>query len=357
MPDFFMGVFNLSHAVTLWIPNLLNHLRVKEAKQALKTLTLPGLQTLLAKADRFAVKPQNFYEQASFLFHQPSCLPIAATKAGVEINDVNEKLFWLSVDPVQMVPDRDTLVLIPGNTLQISDDESKALITAFNQHFADDKVELIWASATRWYLSIKQPVDIQTTNIEKLAYQSVNDYYPKGNAAQYWRQLINETQMLFYTHPVNENRREQGWPEINSVWIWGEGKIDSSQVLNRNDAAIYSQNVYLSGMAKLTHSQLYAEPANYQAWLNQIQSANDLKINKHFISLNSISDNLETLQLEDWIILLKQLETDWFNPLLNAVKSGKIDSLLLDLGQESRSHIKPSNLRRFWRLKKSLSQG
>ncbi|WP_233993146.1 hypothetical protein [Thiomicrorhabdus sp. Milos-T2] len=346
----------MSHAVTLWIPDLLNHLRVKEAQSALKVLSLPGLQTLLAKADRFAVKPQNFYEQASFLFHQPSCLSIAATKAGVEIKDYDESLFWLSVDPVQMVPDRDTLVLIPGNTLQITDDESKSLITAFNEHFAEDKVELIWATATRWYLSIKQPVDIQTTYIEKLAYQSVNEHYPKGNASQYWRQLINETQMLFYTHPINEKRREKGWPEINSVWIWGEGKIDSSQVLRRTDAAIYSQNVYLSGMAKQTGSLSFSEPANYQAWLKQIQSNNDLKINKHFISLNSTSDDLDSLQLEDWITLLKQLEVDWFAPLLNAVKSGNIDSLLLDLGQTYRSHIKPSNLKRFWRLKKSLSQ-
>lgn len=349
----------MSQAVTLWIPGLLNALRVKEAQSSLKTLKLPGLQTLLAKADRFAVKPQSFYEQASFLYHQPSCLPIAATKACAELDGFDPNHFWLSVDPVQMIPDRDTLVLVPGENLQITEQESKALLQTFNAHFAEDKVELIWASSQHWYLSIVQPVDIQTTDIEKLAYQSVNEFYPKGNAGQYWRQLLNETQMLFYTHPVNDARREKGWPEINSIWVWGEGKIEAEKILIRSDASIHSNNAYLQGMATLSQSQYCGEPESHQAWLNQIErfsAEQNNEINKHFICLNSISDNLHNLQLEEWVSLLQQLEQNWFAPLVQALKSGDIESLLLDLGQEYRVHLKPSHLKRFWRFKKPLSR-
>ncbi|HHT00151.1 MAG TPA: hypothetical protein ENK73_04760, partial [Thiomicrospira sp.] len=60
----------MSHALTFWAPGLLDKLRVKEAKEALSTLKLPALQSIFAKSDRFAAKPQNFYQQASFLFHQ-----------------------------------------------------------------------------------------------------------------------------------------------------------------------------------------------------------------------------------------------------------------------------------------------
>lgn len=359
MPGFFIGIFwraQLAHAVTFWIPDLLNKLRVKEAELALKSLNLPGLQTILARSDRFAAKPQSFYQQASFLFHQKECLPIAATKASAELKDFDAKQFWLSVDPVQMIPDRDTLVLIPSEDLQISEEESKQLISTFNTHFAEDQVELIWARPNHWYLSIVQPVDIKTTSIDEVAYKSVNDYYPTGNAAQYWRQLLNETQMLFYSHPVNEARREKGWPEINSVWVWGEGKIDPDKITTRMDSAIWSNDTFMKGMGKLSQSQVGSSPLSYQAWLNRIEQSETPRINKHFICLDSIANELGNLQQEQWIELLKQLETDWFAPLIESVKQGTIDSLLVDFGQDYRCHLKQSHLRRFWRLKKSLSK-
>jgi hypothetical protein len=352
----YFGEFSLSHALTFWAPGLLDKLRVKEAKEALSTLKLPALQSILAKSDRFAAKPQNFYQQASFLFHQPECLPIAATQAKAELKTFNANHFWLSVDPVQMVADRDTLVLIPGKALQISKDESHQLIEAFNQHFAEDKVELIWASANHWYLSIVQSVDIKTTVIDKVAYQSVNDFYPTGNAAQYWRQLLNETQMLFYTHPVNEARRDKGWPEINSVWVWGEGKISPEKVKVRMDAAIYSNHPYLKGMAKLCQSQISPVPESYQAWLSGIDQSPTPRINKHLICLDNLSSRLDDLQMSEWVELLQQLEKDWFEPLMSAVKQGTIDSLLLDLGQEYHSHLTTAHMKRFWRFKKSLSK-
>ena len=63
---------------------------------------------------------------------------------------------------------------------------------------------------------------------------------------------------------------------------------------------------------------------------------------------------LDNLQIEEWIALLEQLERDWFAPLVLALKQGEIDSLLLDLGQETRVHLKLNHLKRFWRFKKKL---
>ena len=344
----------MAEAVTLWARGLLNALRVKEARESLAELSLPGLQTLLAKGDHFAVKPQNFHQQASYLFHQPECLPIAATKACIEVEGFDSSHFWLSVDPVQMIPDRDTLVLIPNRDLQITEDESKQLLNSFNAHFAEDGVKLIWAGANHWYLSIVQPVDIHTTPLERVAYQSVNVHYPTGNAAQYWRQLINETQMLFYTHPVNEVRRDKGWPEINSVWVWGEGKVDLSKLLPRQDALIWSNNAYLQGMAKLTEAQSMPNITTYQAWLDEINEFKGSEKTKHFICLDEVVQDLDNLEMSEWIALLEQLEKEWFAPLVIALKQGVIDSLLLDLGQETRIHLKPSHLKRFWRFNKKL---
>lgn len=341
-------------ALTLWAPGLLNRLRVKEASEALQQLKLPGLQTLIAKGDHFPVKTQNFYEQASYLFHQPACLPIAATKASMEIAEFDTKLFWLSVDPVQMIPDRDSLVLVSADHLEITDDESKQLIETFNAHFAEDGVQLVWGSNKNWYLSIVQPVDIKTTSLQEVDQRPVNEFYPTGNAAQYWRQLINEAQMLFYTHPVNEKRREKGWPEINSVWVWGEGKVQNEQIKYREDAVIWSSNTYLQGQAGICKAQNKPSPRCFSEWFAQLEGLHKKGLRKHLIMLDDVVQQLDNLQLEEWVTVLQQLERDWFLPMSEALKKGQLQSVLLDLGCEYRCHLKPGHMRRFWRFSKAL---
>ncbi|MGM0541299.1 MAG: hypothetical protein ACQEQR_02525 [Pseudomonadota bacterium] len=345
-------------AVTLWVPDLLNPLRIKEASEALRTLKLPALQGLLAKADRFPAKSQALDEQASYLFHQPKALAKASIMASVEFEDYDPALFWLRVDPVQMIADRDSLVLIPGEDLGITEAESRALLDAFNQHFSQDQVTLEYASTTAWYLKIKQPVDIKTHSIESVAYQPVNERYPSGNAASYWRQLLNETQMLFYTHPVNEKRRDRSYPEINSVWVWGEGTLDQSAVVMRPDAMIWSEEPYLKGLAKVSRAQQQPSPQSYQAWLDAqpLLEPSSSKIKHHLIRLDSLSDSLELMQQTDWLSALQTLEEEWLLPLQQALKDQQIGSLLLDFGHPYRYHLKPGHLRRFWRLKKPLSQ-
>lgn len=348
----------MSHAVTLWVPGLLNPLRLKEAHQNLTDLALPNLKRLLAKGDRFVAKPQSSFAQASYLFHQKSMLSPAPVMASVDINEVDNSVFWLRVDPVQMIADRDSLVLVPGSDLGITEQESKALLKAFNAHFAQDSVLLEYGSRTGWYLRMKQPVDLQTHLLESVAYQPVNERYPAGNAASYWRQLLNETQMLFYTHPVNESRREQGLPEINSVWVWGEGALSMKQITTRPTAKIWSENTYLKGLAKIAQAQQVAAPQSYQAWLNA-QTAVDLnsvEVTHHLIRLDAIADSLDALQQSEWIEVLLRLESDWFKPLLQALKERQIDSLLLDFGNGFRYHLKPAHLKRFWRLNKPLDK-
>lgn len=347
-------------ALTLWAPQLLNGLRVKEAAEALNSLKLPALQTLLAKADAFPAKQHSFYENASYLFHQPKQLPIAATLAKKLLPNFNSHVFWLKLDPVQMIPDRDSLVLIAGKHLAITEAESKALIEAFNDHFKNDGVELLWGNELSWFLSIKQPIDIKTTLLDKVDHQPVNAYLPTGNASTYWRQLMNETQMLFFNHPVNEKRRNEGLAEINSVWVWGEGKLASEQIKIRENAVICSQQAYLQGMSELADAHIMNQQGACtdfnQFWINTVKKeSNQSKTDSYLVMLDEVFVNIDNLTIEDWQALLIKLEKQWFKPLLEASSQGKINSLLIDVGSAYRYHLKPAHKHRFWRFKKKLS--
>ncbi|MDG6772966.1 hypothetical protein QCB45_01380 [Thiomicrorhabdus sp. ZW0627] len=344
----------MSKAVTFWLPGLLDSQRIQEAGPAFKSKDFPALQILFKKADLFPLqsnlgKPQNrdFYSTACQLFHQSSTLPVAATLASQLFDDFTADDFWLKIDPVQMVPDRDTLVLIPGKDLEIKESEAKSLIESFNQHFEQDRVRIEYGSPTDWFLRIKQPIDLHTQSLEAVSYRSIEGNNPTGNAAQYWRQLLNEASMLFFNHEVNESRRNDGLAEINGVWLWGEGQLNHNALFKRENAMIWSNDHYLKSMAALCDARSTPFPQTRQAWSLE-------EGEQHLLMPDTIYYKLEHLSMEEWLETLDWLENEWMKPLLALLKEKKINSLLLELGDGYRYHIQPQHLRRFWRIKNRL---
>lgn len=337
--------------LTLWLPNLLSAAKLQDpdAQLALKQLPIPSLKNLLAKADKFPVKPMSFEAQACHLAHLSQAIAVAPLTASIDLPNFDADYFWLRCDPVQLMPDRDQLVCLPGEGLNVQPEEAQALIEAFNQHFAQDAVQIEYGAPLRWYLRIKQTVDIQSTPLAQVVFQSVGDAMPKGNAATYWRQLLNETQMLFYTHPVNEARRDNGLPEINSIWIWGEGSFPKTSLMNASQSgqewSLVSDHVYIKGLAHFMKASHHNSAKNYQAWLNLEPKTRNL------VCLES---DLNEVTLESWLEHLKTLEQDWFAPLEQALRNQEVSSVLLDLGLNVRFHLTPKHLKKFWRLSKSL---
>lgn len=340
-----MSVKN-TQAVTLWWPQPHSaHADFPTQREASRSALSQAqrLKKLVQKADSFYLKPHNYYQRASHLFHQPGPQPIAACQAQYQLQDADASLYWLKLDPVQLIADRDTLVLVPAQQLEITEAESQALFSSFNQHFAQDGLQLIWGSATSWYLSLPQAIDLQTTPLAQAAYHSLQGLYPSGHASGYWRKLMNEVQMLFYTHPVNVKRREQGRAEINSLWLWGEGQIDQATLYPRAEAMVWSDDLYLQGLAQVTQAQVSPSPQNYQDWLplrNQAEA--------HFIELNFPAQATQES-------VFATLEQQWMAGLLEDLAAGRIHSLFIDLGWPKGFLLEPKHLKRFWRWRLSLN--
>lgn len=338
--------------LTLNLNGLLSAQRVKEGIGLLKVQSLPYLQTLLSKAHYHFTKPKDSESLSAYLFHQekPPASAITRIVALTKLSEEAEQQFWISIDPAHLIPDRDSLVLIPAEDIGITSAESKALLKSFNEHFAEDGIELVYGSASQWFLSISQTVDLSTTPIHQVAYQSVNDFYPSGPAGNYWRQLMNEAQMLFYNHEVNHQRRLNNLPEINSIWVWGEGSLSPSQINHRPDAAMFSDYTYSQGLAKLCHAKTKNNVQTFQQWFEQSEKINHSLIELSAHSLTGIS--LENMTIEQWVALLKQCELDWFMPIFQSLKNKELDSVLLVLGANKHYLLTPKSLNRFWRWKK-----
>lgn len=351
----------MKNLVTFWIPELLSKERLSNLSEEVDFPKLPWLSQCLTKADALPNKDSGFYNNACYLYHQPKTLPVAATSVNIELDDVStEELqhFWLKIDPVQLIADRDTLILIPSEDVGLTEQESKSLLSSFNQHFLEDGLVLKYGDKGSWYLAILQEVDITTTSLDELSYHRLDNAFPKGNASSYWRKLLNEVQMLFFTHPVNEARREIGQPEINSVWVWGEGKLDFDSIVTRKNASIYSDSNYLAGLAQQCQSEHYAEPKNHQEWSanHQLDTLNSIDNHHDLICLYALSKSLPNLSQQEWLDLLVEIDNTWFKLFIEDLKQGKIDSLLIDVGLGNRYHLEPKHLKRFWRFNKSITK-
>jgi hypothetical protein len=88
---------------------------------------------------------------------------------------------------------------------------------------------------------------------------SVHDWWTQDVAGRPWRQLVNELQMLWFTHPVNQARQARGLAPVNSLWLFGGATSDQ---LKRQPPPGESQ----------TYEQLLgpAQAHDWAGWINAL---------------------------------------------------------------------------------------
>lgn len=126
--------------------------------------------------------------------------------------------YWLAVAPVHLIADRDTLVLAPSQHLALSLDEAQALALSFNTHFAEDHYYLWVVSEQQWMLGSSHPWRLKFPSLQQAESHNCRDAWQQGHDAQAWRRLLNEAQMLWFSHDVNMNREAQGQLTVNGMW-------------------------------------------------------------------------------------------------------------------------------------------
>ncbi|MGV6827291.1 MAG: hypothetical protein ACWA5Q_09955 [bacterium] len=162
--------------------------------------------------------------------------------------------FWLNADPVMLQADNDRLLLFDASILNIEANEAMELVNAFNAHFGCDAITLHALTPDHWYLSVEKLPQIKTSPLVDVVGRNVNNWLPTGSDAQYWQQVNNEAQMLFFAHPVNEAREARGYPPVSGIWLSGVGELP--QPGRHSLGACYGDNALMRGMARLHNLNL-----------------------------------------------------------------------------------------------------
>lgn len=260
-------------------------------------------------------------------------LPIAAISylgEHAELASVDFSKHLLFADPVHLVLQRDSFSLSGPVPLSLSLDESASLIASLNHHFGADGLHFALASSGRWYLRLDRRPQINTSHPAVAINRDINAFLPQGLEAGKWRQLLNEIQMLLFSHPVNQARELAGLPLCNSLWFWGEGDLPEKQ----QDAAakVYASTSFVEGLERLG----YVELAD---------------------SAESISAGLDDQTL--WLVIkdAKELGEEEVSNFISMLKSGQIRDLQLHYevsGQVLRSRLTRTDLWKFWRKKSPM---
>jgi hypothetical protein len=321
--------------------------------EALAGLRLPALELLLARSRRTAEAALSLEQWLAQAFdaNEDDEIPAGALTVAA-LGGATGDATWLRADPAHLKLNRDQLVLVPAIAFGLQQAESEALAETLNRHFG---AQLVFypLSADRWCVRIEgaEADGLRTKTPMEVAGQDINRHLPAGPVAKRWHSILNEIQMLLHEHPVNEAREARGEPIVNSVWLWGAGRLPKE--LEAPYQSVTSDDPLAQGYAKTIGIRHRNLPPNADQWLDRLPEDG-----RQLVVLDTLRLPLALGDYDAWKTRAMELEERWFVPLLAALKSGRIGMVTVRAtdASEARSFETTRNdQRHFWRRPKSLA--
>jgi hypothetical protein len=233
------------------------------------------------------------------------------------------------------------LRLFESHSFFITRDEADALVTDINTFYAAQDWQLSAPHPQRWYLSLSTAPELHTTPPAQAAGQDIDALMPQGRDAGHWASMLNELQMLLHEHPVNQARGQRGEPVINSLWLWGGGVLPLT--IRSEPDAVYSDDALAQGLARHAGVASHVVPE----YLGDLLSGDTGRY--RLLVLDSLAWPAHYNDIEGWLVQLGQLEKTWFMPLLIALSSGRIGTLIIETCNGRRFTTDRKRQRAFWK--------
>lgn len=311
-------------------------------------LPLPGLSWLLGRGDLRWQPPlplEHWLCREAGCNQQPP--PAAALRLlgeGVNPGDA----IWMCVDPVHLHFEQGRPSLSSGQ-LDLTPDEMQQLAGAFVPLFAEFG-EFTSLASGHAYLKLRAMPGLQT--LPPSAVIGRSHPLPSGPEARQWLRLGNEAQMLLHALPLNSRREAAGLPTVNSLWFWGAGALPQRSPAPTSP---YQRSIgrppLLAGLAAwsgMAHSHAVTDLATLLAKRQATQ-----------LLLDDLLAPTQQLDANAWRQALLEIEQGWLQPLLAALRGGRLQHLRLTaLGDEASFDLRlgRADTLKFWRRAKPLHE-
>jgi len=314
------------------------------AAQVSSGLRLPALEKFLSRADVEAL-PQASLEDwlcAEFGLAGQAVAPVTLQADSLQPGSY----FWLRADPVHLRIAHDQLVLQPA--MPVTAEEAGQMCAALNRHFADDGLHFVAPDPLRWYLRLERDPHIATTSVAQVAGKNIHPFLPQGQDGLRWHAILNEIQMLLFAHPLNEVRTQRGEWEINGLWLWGGGYAAAS--LHCPAGRVCTDSALAAAFAAAAGVVAEALPDDAKACVAGGEG-------ETLVVWDGLRFALQCGDLGAWRESLQRLELGFIQPLLQAVRSGQVEKVTLDVpcGNSSRRFVlRRRDTWKFWRRLRPL---
>jgi hypothetical protein len=198
-------------------------------RQALPSLRLPHLDALLSRwretardeGDEDSLSPPHERALARALGWevQDGLIPWAAHDAAAA--GLPPQRPWGRLTPVHLLLGSDHIGLTDPSLLNLAEDESRRLFEAVSELFVSEGFELHWHGPLNWLITHPLLEQLPTAAPDRLIGHALHRDLPEQ--PRLLRRLLNEVQMMFFSHPVNEAREARGELPVNGAWLSGCG--------------------------------------------------------------------------------------------------------------------------------------
>ena len=324
------------------VPHLFPPARLIEA--AAPDLRLPALEFLLTRGTRLP-SPADGVEGAlcdALGVERQQDWPLAPITLAADGGDPGDA-YWLRADPVHLRVMRDRVVLAGGDLLELSREEADALAATVGRHFGAE-LDPLPLHPQRWYLSFPRTPGLVTTPMSVATGRDIEPLQPQGVDALLFRRRLNELQMLLHDHPVNEAREARGALPVNSLWLWGGGRLPG---LPGSCRPVHAESAEAQALAAFCGAQAHPVPTHPNAQLMKTDGV---------ILLDALTRAGQAGDAYGWRAALCGLERDWFAPLARQLRrSGPSGVQLADPVNGKTLRLRARDAWRVWRRRRPLA--
>jgi hypothetical protein len=257
------------------------------------------------------------------------------------------------IDPVHLRAEPQGAIVIRGEALALARDDAVALAAELAGIRGRPAPEVF--DATRWYLPLGD--ELETTPPSAVVGPATRTALPGGPDGAVWRAWLTEAQMILHASPVNERREAAGLPPVNSVWVWGSGAMNLpdtprfDRVLSSDPVA---RGIGLAYQLRGREVSVADIPASMVSLLSTVKSWGAGE-RKALVVLPQLHGLATSGNVESWRRGVTWIDEDWLAPAIDAIRSGTLERVVLDMPPHGTLTLDPRALRRFWRWRQPFA--
>lgn len=289
-------------------------------------------------------KASSYYEVLASLIGVTPGLSLCQLTAQHDAVDLSQG-FYYRADPVHFKAESDHAILLGPQIILPLLNEAEQLIEVFNQHFEEDRISLHLGSEHRWYIKCERKLNLQFNSLDDSLGRDIKHFMPEGEDALWWRRIVNEAQMLFFQHGVNQRREECSQLPINGLWLWD-----------------FALEVGQLEQCKNKAKQLHSDEAVAIAMANQARLSVSSELDMDgldadsILVINNLYESVCYGDMDAWLEELKLFCDGLFSQIIDKLKSRIFDTVNIYPCDGRVFKITSTQLLKFWKSVKTADQ-